>query len=112
MPLELLLIAYPWHHKRFLNPWRKKEHRMFDIKGYYEANELTDFYKLVRKRPQAKIIAGGTDVLIKSRQGNEEFVDTDLIGITNIRELHQVNLAEEKNLMIGGLNILSVIEEL
>lgn len=84
---------------------------MFDIKGYYEANELTDFYKLVRKRPQAKIIAGGTDVLIKSRQGNEEFVDTDLIGITNIRELHQVYLDEEKNLMIGALNTFTEIEE-
>ena len=42
---------------------------MFDIKSFYEARDVQDAVQALVKEPDAEIISGGTDVLI--RQGGK-----------------------------------------
>ncbi|MBQ5986466.1 MAG: FAD binding domain-containing protein, partial [Clostridia bacterium] len=42
---------------------------MYDIKALYEAASVEDAIALLTAHPDAKIIAGGSDVLIKLREG-------------------------------------------
>jgi len=42
---------------------------MYDIKALYEAASVKDAIALLQAHPAAHIIAGGSDVLIKMREG-------------------------------------------
>ena len=42
---------------------------MYDIKALYEAKSTEDAIRLLEEHPEAVIIAGGSDVLIKIRAG-------------------------------------------
>ena len=42
---------------------------MYDIKALYEAFSVEEAVSLMQKHPEARIIAGGSDVLIKLREG-------------------------------------------
>ena len=42
---------------------------MYDIKALYEASSVNEAIELMQQHPDAKIIAGGSDVLIKLREG-------------------------------------------
>ncbi|MGM0238823.1 xanthine dehydrogenase subunit XdhB [Enterococcus sp. AZ103] len=84
---------------------------MYDITGYHEATNLQDVFEITKQDPNARIIAGGTDVLVKSRERKEDFVNTQLIGVTRIEEMQGVYLDEEETLVIGALNSFTQIEK-
>lgn len=84
---------------------------MFDIVGYYEAKNLEDVFQMARNEENTRIIAGGTDVLIKAREGNKDFSGCSLIGITRITEMHDIYLDTEETLVIGALNTFTEIEK-
>ena len=42
---------------------------MFDIKALYEAQSVEEALELRRRYPEASVLAGGTDLLIKIREG-------------------------------------------
>ena len=42
---------------------------MFDIEHYYEAKSVEDAVRLLSEHEDAEIISGGTDVLVKLRDG-------------------------------------------
>ena len=42
---------------------------MYDMKALYEAGSVSEAIELLTEHPEAKIIAGGSDVLIKMREG-------------------------------------------
>ena len=42
---------------------------MFDIEHYYEAKSVEDAVRLLSAHEDAEIISGGTDVLVKLRDG-------------------------------------------
>ena len=42
---------------------------MYDVKAVYEAKSVSEAISLRQEHPQAVIIAGGSDVLIKIREG-------------------------------------------
>ena len=44
---------------------------MFDIKSFYEAKDGGRRHKCPVKNPDAEIISGGTDVLIRVREGKD-----------------------------------------
>ena len=44
---------------------------MFDIKSFYEAKDVADAINALVKNPDAEIISGGTDVLIRVREGKD-----------------------------------------
>lgn len=50
---------------------------MFDIKSFYEAKDVADAIRALEMDPDAEIISGGTDVLIRVREGK----DAEIPGI-------------------------------
>lgn len=83
---------------------------MYDITGYHEAQKLQDVFDLIKADANARLIAGGTDVLVKSRDRKEGFVDAPLIGITRIPELQDIILEADGTLVIGAMNSFSKVE--
>lgn len=83
---------------------------MFDITGYYEAQDLTNLFELLAKEPTARIIAGGTDVLVKTRARLKGFVDTPLIGISRITAMKGITSDDTGTISIGALSTFDEIE--
>ena len=80
---------------------------MYDITGYYEAKSTAEAISLLQEHPQARIICGGSDVLIKIREG--KLAGAELVSIRNIPEFYGVCLDEKKNIRIGAATTFSHI---
>lgn len=75
---------------------------MYDIERYYEATSVADAITALQKDPSAMVIAGGTDVLIKIREG--KYAGCSLVSIHELRdELEGVCLAPNGDVEIGPL---------
>ncbi len=84
---------------------------MYDIKSYIEAGTIKEAIELLRNNENAQIIAGGTDILIKAREGKKGYIQRDLIGITRIKELTEITVEENGTLSIGAANSFTKVEE-
>ncbi len=73
---------------------------MFDIKSFYEAKDVADAIRALEMDPDAEIISGGTDVLIRVREGKD--AGRSLVSIHNLQELKGVKLLENGDLWIGA----------
>lgn len=82
---------------------------MFDFKVIYEAFSVQNAIDLMKKHPNAIIIAGGSDVLIKLREG--KLVGCELISIQTIDELRGVSLQDDGTIRIGSLESFSHIAQ-
>lgn len=80
---------------------------MYDIKNIYEAKTVEDAIHALEADPQALVIAGGSDVLIKIREG--KLAGCSLVGIREIKELEGVSLDGEGAVHIGPLTTFSHI---
>ena len=80
---------------------------MYDIKALYEAVSVEEAVALRTAHPDAVIIAGGSDVLIKMREG--KLAGAELISIYGIDALRGVSLEEDGTLRIGSLTSFSHI---
>ena len=69
---------------------------MFDIKSFYEARDVKDAVEALVREPEAEIISGGTDVLIRVREGKD--AGRALVSIHNIKELKGVKVLENGDL--------------
>jgi CO/xanthine dehydrogenase FAD-binding subunit len=68
---------------------------------YVAPNNLEDAIKLMaEKGPRAKILAGGTDVLVQMRGGR--FQIDRLVNVNNIPELNQFSCSEADGLTLGA----------
>ena len=75
---------------------------MYDIEQIYQAASVDDAIRALTADPQAVVIAGGSDVLIKIREG--KLAGCRLVSIHNLRdELAGVTLQENGDLAIGPL---------
>ena len=70
---------------------------MFDIKSFYEADSVEDAIAALTADPQSQVISGGTDVLIRVREGKD--AGRGLVSIHNIPELKGVSLEEDGTIM-------------
>lgn len=61
---------------------------MYDIEEYYNAGTIKEAVSLLKEHPEARIISGGSDVLIKIREG--KMAGTSLVCIRDIKELKGV----------------------
>ena len=43
---------------------------MYDIENYYNAKTIAEAVRLLKEHPEARVICGGSDVLIKIREEN------------------------------------------
>ncbi|MEA4973115.1 Carbon monoxide dehydrogenase medium chain [bioreactor metagenome] len=80
---------------------------MYDIKALYEAESVEDAVKLLTEHPEAVIIAGGSDVLIKMREG--KLAGKELVSIYGIDSLRGVELEEDGTIRIRPLTSFSHI---
>ena len=80
---------------------------MFDIKSFYEAKDVKDAVEALVREPEAEVISGGTDVLIRVREGKD--AGRTLVSIHNIKELKGVKILENGDLWIGAATAFSHI---
>ena len=47
---------------------------MYDIENYYNAETIKEAVTLLKEHPDARVISGGSDVLIKIREANGRYI--------------------------------------
>ena len=82
---------------------------MYDIAHLYQAESPLDACRLKREHPEAVIIAGGSDVLIKMREGR--LAGTELISIYQLDEMRGVEILEDGTIRIGSLSSFTSLNE-
>ena len=80
---------------------------MYDIKALYEAESVENAVQLLTEHPDAVIIAGGSDVLIKMREG--KLAGCELVSIYGLDELRGVTMEEDGTIRIRPLTSFSHI---
>lgn len=80
---------------------------MYDVEAVYEAKTVEEAVKLRQEHPKAVIIAGGSDVLIKIREG--KLAGCELISIYGIDSIRGVCMEDDGTLRIGSLTSFSHI---
>lgn len=80
---------------------------MYDMKALYEAVSVEDAVHLLTEHPEAIIIAGGSDVLIKMREG--KLAGCELVSIYGIDALRGISMEEDGTLRILPLTSFSHI---
>lgn len=78
---------------------------MYDMKALYEAQSVAHAIELLTRYPEAKIIAGGSDVLVQMREGR--LAGVELVSIYGLDELRGVTLEGDGTLRIGSLTSFS-----
>lgn len=73
---------------------------MFDISFVYEAKDINDAVNTLVKNENSEVVSGGTDVLIRVREGKD--AGMGLVSIHNIKELKGVSLDKDGNIVIGA----------
>ncbi len=80
---------------------------MYDMKALYEAHSVQEAINLLSEHPQAKIIAGGSDVLIQMREG--KLAGAELVSIYKIDALRGVSMDDDGTIRILPLTSFSHI---
>jgi xanthine dehydrogenase FAD-binding subunit len=73
---------------------------MFPLESYEKAESVEDAIRLLSANPEAKPIAGGTDLLIRLRDGKKGF--GHLVDIHDLDELKHCELTADGSLLIGS----------
>lgn len=82
---------------------------MYDIKSIDEAYSIEEAIKKLKDDTELRIIAGGTDLLVKIREG--KMSDSKLLSIHYIDELRKIELLSDETIKIGSLNTFTKISE-
>ena len=80
---------------------------MYDIENYYNAKTVSEAVELLTEHPDARIISGGSDVLIKIREGR--MAGTSLVSIRDIEELKGIEKKDSGDIYIGAGTVFSHI---
>jgi len=80
---------------------------MYDVKAIYEATSVKNAVELLTAHPEAKIIAGGSDVLISLREG--KLAGCELVSIYGLDELRGIKMLDDGAISIGSLTSFSHI---
>ena len=80
---------------------------MYDIDKYYQAVDVDDAVRALSKDPEAVVISGGSDVLIKIREG--KLAGCSLVSIHGIKELEGIRVEEDGTIAIGPATTFSHI---
>lgn len=80
---------------------------MYDIAKYYQATDVGDAIAALVLDPDAVVICGGSDVLIKIREG--KLAGCSLVGIRGIRALQGVRMEADGTVVIGPAATFSEI---
>lgn len=78
---------------------------MYDIEKFYQAKDIKDAVRALSEDPEAVVISGGSDVLIKIREG--KLAGCSLVSIHGIKELEGVRMEEDGTIVIGPATTFS-----
>lgn len=82
---------------------------MFAIEKYAKAGSVAEAVKLLAMDDTARLIAGGTDVLVKLREGHEGY--SSIVDIHGLAELRGISLQADGSLRIGaGVTFTDLLE--
>jgi len=82
---------------------------MFNFKSYTKAGSIQEAIQLLEQNPEAHLIAGGTDVLVKLHKGKGQF--DHLVDIHDIAELNFITRNNDGDLVIGPLTCFTHVAE-
>jgi xanthine dehydrogenase FAD-binding subunit len=82
---------------------------MFNFKSYVKAGSIREAIQFLDQNPEAHLIAGGTDVLVKLHKGKGQF--SHLVDIHDIAELNFIIRNDEGDLVIGPLTCFNSVAE-
>lgn len=80
---------------------------MYDIKAYYDAETVSEATALLAKNPNLKLIAGGTDVLIKMHGG--QLQEAELLSLRKIKALERIRITENGTIVIGAMATFAMV---
>ncbi len=80
---------------------------MYDIENIIMQEPFQRQWTLLNEHPDARIISGGSDVLIKIREGR--MAGTSLVSIRDIEELKGIERKESGDIYIGAGTVFSHI---
>ncbi|MDP4127923.1 MAG: xanthine dehydrogenase FAD-binding subunit XdhB [Bacillota bacterium] len=80
---------------------------MYDIKGYFEVETISEATTLLASNPNLKMIAGGTDVLIKLHGG--QLKGAELLSLRKIKDLEGIRKSEDGTIVIGPMATFSMV---
>ncbi len=80
---------------------------MYDIIGYYDAETVDEATAFLAENPNLKLIAGGTDVLIKMHGGQLEAAE--LLSLRKIKSLSIIRKAQDGTIVIGAMVTFSQV---
>ena len=80
---------------------------MYDIGKFYQAADVEDAVRALVEDPEAMVISGGSDVLIKIREG--KLAGCSLVSIHGIKELEGIRMEEDGTIVIGPATTFSHI---
>jgi xanthine dehydrogenase FAD-binding subunit len=74
---------------------------MFDIVNIEKPETLDEALKMLSRNPSLKIIAGGTDVLIRMHNG--KLSEAELLSLRSIGGLDEISILEDGTISIGAM---------
>ncbi len=80
---------------------------MYPIETYHHASSVADAVQALSKDAKARIIAGGTDVLVRLHGGDSDY--GRVVDINHLDELREIKMDDEGNIYIGALACCSDI---
>ena len=80
---------------------------MYDIGKFYQAADVQDAVRALVEDPEAVVISGGSDVLIKIREG--KLAGCSLVSIHGIKELEGIRMEADGTIVIGPATTFSHI---
>jgi len=82
---------------------------MFNFKSYARAGGVQEAIRLLGENPEAHLIAGGTDILVKLHKGKAQF--DHLVDIHDIAELNFITQNDSGDIIIGPLASFTQVAE-
>jgi len=73
---------------------------MFDISSYHRASSVDEAIALLSQNPEAVLIAGGTDVLVRLHSHNPDY--RHLVDIHDVAELKDITMEPDGTIVIGS----------
>ena len=82
---------------------------MFAVKQWHKASSAAEASRLLLEHPGCRLISGGTDVLIRLREGDDAYAD--LVDIHNLAELRPIVARPDGTLRVGaGATFTEIME--
>ena len=82
---------------------------MFNFKSYTKAGSVQEAIQLLAQNPEAHLIAGGTDMLVKLHKGKAQF--DHLVDIHDIAGLNYITQNDAGDIIIGPLACFTDVAE-